>query len=323
MADDGSVSGCSFDKGRAVKKTKIMSLSKTRQGSFDRKGGIEAQPASQAVMMDYACPVCSEDLSGVSSSESRQRHVEGCLDRDNQQEEECMLCGKCLRSLNLDTRRVHLNRCLDQQTGLSSLDDGPIYPTALEKQKPANLKPCQKQHGVSIEPKQRWLSCGHVLKPCSTTSPETMPKARPATSHHDVSREDDTDFCPQVTISRMNRSLQPKQVMDEALQISLALSKSMVSHEASRRRALKRVTQRDYNSANVWSIEESRQKAIEKLETILFPQEENQDRPWPRTLGPTRFSTSPKLFWNLAGNKDLNWDHYRFTSLFLQPLERK
>ncbi|KAG1471871.1 hypothetical protein G6F56_001869 [Rhizopus delemar] len=142
-------------------------------------------------------------------------------------------------------------------------------------------------------------------------------------TYHATLTYEDNDFSNQVVISRANASLlpKPKEEMDEELQMTLALSRSM-QPDAQKRRTLKRTDERDLNSANVWSIEESKQKVFEKLDSILFPEQEERTPLASTKLGKSKFMSQETFFWNLASNKELNWDHFLFVCDFIQPFKK-
>jgi hypothetical protein len=51
--------------------------------------------------------------------------------------------------------------------------------------------------------------------------------------------------------------------------MALALSRSL--HASQKRKTIK-----DLNASNIWSVEESKQKAYEKLDLILFPDDQSE-----------------------------------------------
>ncbi|CAO3689814.1 unnamed protein product [Rhizopus stolonifer] len=392
------------------KKRKIVSLSKSRSSSPRESKpvnkpttitatttdttSLEPAPADKTItkdtisivstLVEYACPICNNDLSNVKSSYMRQKHVEVCMenttkekkdDDDNDSFEDCMFCAKVLSHLSLTTRTIHLNTCLDNMKEpvefagrkMPFLETLSVCPICHDDEDQAKAKDYTYQtmsktawniyrsvgSKVSVDwmghsfvsagsphsapasltssqvssPRVKYspmLSSPIVNSPVVSSRASSMTYASVDNTYHATLTYEDNDFSNQVVISRANTSLlpKPKEEMDEELQMTLALSRSM-QPDAQKRRTLKRTDERDLNSANVWSIEESKQKVFEKLDSILFPEQEEEPPLASTKLGKSRFMSQETFFWNLASNKELNWDHFLFVCDFIQPFKKE
>ncbi|CEP16274.1 hypothetical protein [Parasitella parasitica] len=166
-------------------------------------------PQNQPTLEEYACPICSQDLSHVRSSYLRQKHVEDCMLVDsNPQEQEqdlefddCVFCGKNLTHFNSARRQVHINGCLDEADHLekqheesmfagqhvpflSTLDLCPVchefapFNNRTLKQKIVHIKQCAKQNQLSVSQllkKFQWIGWGHLPVASATPVVSTIP----------------------------------------------------------------------------------------------------------------------------------------------------
>jgi hypothetical protein len=377
-------------------KKRILSLTKSRKSSPITSTALSLE----SKLTEYACPICSNDLSSIKSSYMRQRHVEECMKSntfteshdDSLEFDDCIFCGKILSHMNLTRRQIHLNTCLDdikdepetprsepvfagqRMPFLETLSICPICHESTSfdqrrlKQKVAHIKQCRKQYGLSVSQllqKFRWIGWGHsfttpskpdnisnnneqnIIQRDSDTNNYSQSSSSINSSnkiHHEYQAIDcpvhDDDFNNNVMISKMNHSLLSAQPnakddkLDEELQMALAISRSLQPDNSQKRRTLKRTDERDWNAANIWSIEESKMKVYEKLDLILFPEKETKlvhQQEFNRSIGiigPSRLKTienHPKniSFWQLASNTELNWENSSiFTSDFIHQLKR-
>ncbi|OBZ83460.1 hypothetical protein A0J61_08490 [Choanephora cucurbitarum] len=309
------------------------------------QGQIKHEPSETILIDEYHCPICNQDLTAQKSSYLRQRHVDQCIDRTEtpppSEPLSCPFCAKDLTRLTIERRQVHLNQCLDetdsQQTEqatvagqpdpfLTRLDlcpvcheDGPFQGQRL-KQKIKHMKQCAKQNRVSTHDllqKLKWIGWAHPLE---------TPVAPPKLEHQTViylDKPDEDDFSDRVIVSKANLALLTKRTkdqkrqedqLDEELQMALAVSKSIQP------RRTRQAT--DLNVANVWSMEESRKHAIQKLDAVLFPSEQDrldQYRQAEREMSlgsicPSQLACcQDRYFWKLASLSQSNG----YTSNFL------
>ncbi|KAK4521325.1 uncharacterized protein ATC70_011940 [Mucor velutinosus] len=155
---------------------------------------------------DYACPICSENLTSVKSSYLRQQHVEECISIEStpqlEQElefDDCVFCGKNLTHFNSTRRQVHINRCLDAADELekqhqksmfagqhvpflSTLELCPVchevdpFENRTLKQKIVHVKQCARQNQMSLPQllkKLQWIGWGHMPVPATTATATT------------------------------------------------------------------------------------------------------------------------------------------------------
>ncbi|KAI9477833.1 MAG: hypothetical protein EXX96DRAFT_568373 [Benjaminiella poitrasii] len=280
----------------------------------------------------------------------------------------CVFCGQNLSHLDSsDRRQAHLNRCLDESIVTPEQDTtfaGQEMPllVALEmcpvcfksfgqgsghRQKIIHLKQCAKQNQIPVSELLKRIECpvwDHAPLTTGDNKPDTTLKQKPQhtlVAHgYDLvytNDKDDKDFSNEVIIHKRSahttaHNLRKNDQEDEALQTALALSKSVQEEKRQIKRLAKRrqrlTNERDWNSANIWSSEESRLKAIAALDDILFPPSLHHYQQVQRErsiglLGPSRLHTSDdNFFWHLASNQQSNWDRpLIFMSSFLRKLK--
>ncbi|KAI8356700.1 hypothetical protein EDC96DRAFT_446193 [Choanephora cucurbitarum] len=239
----------------------------------------------------------------------------------------CPFCAKDLTRLTIERRQVHLNQCLDETDSqhteqatfagqpvpfLTRLDlcpvcheDGPFQSQRL-KQKIKHMKQCAKQNRVSTHDLVQRLKWIGWETPVVVAAP---PKHQTVIY---LDHPDEEDFSDRVIISKANLALMTKRTrdqkrqedqQDEELQMALAVSKSI---KPKKRQTI------DLNVANVWSMEESRKQAIQKLDAILFPSEQDQYRR--EIVGVSQLDCcQDRYFWKLASLSQSN----DYTSNFL------
>ncbi|KAI8643834.1 hypothetical protein BD408DRAFT_341623 [Parasitella parasitica] len=263
-------------------------------------------PQNHPKLDEYACPICSQDLSHVRSSYVRQKHVEDYLEFDD-----CVFCGKNLTHFNSERRQIHINICLDEADYLekqnqesmfagqhvpflSTLDLCPVchefgpFNNRTLKQKIIHIKQCARRNQLSVPQllkKFQWIGWGHAPVPSVATSstipdktlsrlPLKIPEHQLVACIHDSHGEDDNenDFSDKVIvhvtrISETNQRQQDK--LDEELQTALAVSKSL--QQTKRNQGAIKLNKRDWDAANIWSSEDSKLNSMTKLDEILFP----------------------------------------------------
>ncbi|CEG63436.1 hypothetical protein RMATCC62417_00579 [Rhizopus microsporus] len=336
-------------------KKKILSLSKKKS---------EQQPIVTK-LETYTCPICEVDLTDINSSYLRQKHVEKCM--DNPSDEiidtlDCFFCGKALSHMNMARRQIHINHCLDnveeelkkkKDGQLSLLETLTICPVCHEstpfdrrclKQKIVHIKQCRSLFNLSMPQliqRLRWIGWGHtstVNNNNNNASNDIQVVDHNNYNKNKVTHElravdcstfdDDDNFANNIIVSRMNQSLwkpQRSDKSDDDLQMALALSRSL--HTSQKRKAVK-----DLNASNIWSAEESKQMAYEKLDLILFPDDQSEliQQERERSIGSMRLSSIKTMeknvrnvsYWKLPsiGSQDNN---SIFVSNFIHQLRIK
>jgi hypothetical protein len=300
------------------------------------------------------CIFCAKKLSHFNSKQ-RQVHLNNCLDEIKPEEEE-----------------VGVNEGMFAGQHIPFLETLEICPVCHEitpfisktlKQKIQHTKQCAKQNKlalVQLLKKFQWIGWGHLPVANTTTSTNNETPATPppppsyipnnhrliATSLQDIIDLDD-DFSGNVILHKTNyrppKLTREEDVNDEELQTVLAISKSMSKSKndtsaASKKKKLGGIRpsdERDWNSANIWSMEESRKQAIIKLDELLFTENELNDlyiqsereksvgyleKSRLCSSGNSIIPTQSNIpFWNLASNNESNWDETLiFVSLFLR-----
>ncbi|KAI8048346.1 uncharacterized protein B0P05DRAFT_564559 [Gilbertella persicaria] len=306
---------------------------------------------------EYHCPICTHDLTCLKSSYLRQKHIDQCISQTETKEhlefDDCAFCGKNLRHFTLARRELHINHCLDKampQTKdgtfagqpvpfLSTLEICPVCHDTMPfkdhtlKQKLRHTKQCVKHHQLSLHDllqKLKWIGWGHIPiknhtssahQPPSPPSIPTLPQHQTVAYIHDNTED---DFSQQVIISKTNlafKNTKQEDKHDEELQTALAISRSLKQQ--------KRFRVVDKNAANIWSMEESRSNAIQKLQALLFPSEQEtllhyiqaQREQSIEKLAPTRLGCcQDRFYWHLAS---LSTAQTRSFALFMQHLDNK
>ncbi|CEJ00807.1 hypothetical protein RMCBS344292_14854 [Rhizopus microsporus] len=336
-------------------KKKILSLSKKKS---------EQQPIVTK-LETYTCPICEVDLTDINSSYLRQKHVEKCM--DNPSDEiidtlDCFFCGKALSHMNMARRQIHINHCLDnveeelkkkKDGQLSLLETLTICPVCHEstpfdrrclKQKIVHIKQCRSLFNLSMPQliqRLRWIGWGHTStvnnnnnnasNDIQVVDHNNYNKNKVTHELHAVdcsTFDDDDNFANNIIVSRMNQSLwkpQRSDKSDDDLQMALALSRSL--HTSQKRKAVK-----DPNASNIWSAEESKQMAYEKLDLILFPDDQSEliQQERERSIGSMRLSSIKTMeknvrnvsYWKLPSIGSQN-NNSIFVSNFIHQLRIK
>jgi transposase-like protein len=315
------------------------------KSSYMRQNHVEScilnQPISseeQELEFD-SCVFCGKDLSRFKPNQ-RQYHLNNCLD-DAQQIEEAEAAAVAREKEEMFAgQRVPF---------LSTLDICPVchefdpFTGRTLKQKMKHIKQCAKQNRLSLDQllkKFRWIGWGHV--PVAASSSDPLPNDVPIPvnipDHQLVAyvqdlyddEDDDGDFTQNIIIhkKRTVQSTTKEDKDDEELQTALALSRSVQQCQVKRKQRLRLSDERDWNAANIWCMEESRLKAVTKLDELLFSgQVQPQTQIEETLLGPSRLhipSANDQFYWNLTSNKDSNWDNpSTFVSLFIYDLRKE
>lgn len=211
------------------------------------------------------------------------------------------------------------------------------------KQKIVHIKQCSKRSNVSLPEllkKFQWIGWGHLpiaseevpAPPCEPSPAINTPKHEIVAYVRDEEVDDfktDSDFNQTIHIHKKRKvetSGRNDDKHDEELQTVLALSRSMKDVESLTRRKerIRPSDERDWNAANIISIEESRLKAIAKLDELLFPTANTHAIQLERersigTLGPSRIPSVSLFYWHLASNTDSNWNN---PGVFVTPFIR-
>lgn len=323
---------------------KDLTLTKSsylRQNHVEACISSSASTAKEETLEFDDCIFCAKSLSRFNQKQ-RQVHLNNCLDQVQSAEKE-------KEASSFAGQHVPF---------LQTLEICPVchevtpFLNKTIKQKIQHAKQCAKQNKLSLVDllkKFQWIGWGHlpVAVPNDTPSSSAAyipPAPTPIQISHkyvvtnlqdDDMEEKDNDFDEKVIIHKTNQKLIPKPTRkedndDEELQTVLALSRSMVKTKEKKRQGIKRTDERDWNAANIWSMEESRKEANIKLDELLFSEEgvnelyKQSERE--RSIGYLKESRLfsciiPKRisYWNLASNLDSNWDDpFIFVSLFLR-----
>ncbi|KAI7885499.1 hypothetical protein K492DRAFT_203913 [Lichtheimia hyalospora FSU 10163] len=165
-------------------------------------------------LLEYNCPICSQDLSHLRSSYLRQSHVDKCLTGSaaaetitstSSQDEftYCIFCGKDVSKLKELQKDLHFGRCLDQLGELESntfagqsvplIDELATCPVCHQsancnqhtttKRKLQHIKSCMKSRNMSMNTllqKLRWVQWGH--KPVERPRAPQLPSSSSSSS---------------------------------------------------------------------------------------------------------------------------------------------
>lgn len=297
---------------------------------------ISSTEQQQVEQLEYDnCVFCGKYLKHFNAAR-RELHINRCLDSLGEAEAE----------------KVEETYAGQRVPFLNSLEICPVchefapFVNRQVKQKITHIKQCSKRNNVSLPEllkKFQWIGWGHLPVP---NVPEPIPveeEEPPVTTNlpkHEVVAyiEDDNDgardadFSERVFIHKRRKvevSTKQQDKNDEELQTVLAISRSMKEVEAQSRRKerIRPSDERDWNAANIISMEESRLKAISKLDKLLFPAANNQLEREKSVgkLGPSRIPSTTNLFyWHLPSNSDNNWNNSdTFITSFLSHLTTK
>jgi hypothetical protein len=283
---------------------------------------------------------------------------------------ECVFCGKNLSHFKYSQKQVHLNSCLDNEkelevtefagqpiSFLSTLDICPVCHEVspfIDKnlnQKLKHTKKCAKNHRLTLSQllqKFQWIGWGHLPVPstsmdASVTMETNIPLPQQLKSTHiynDILDENDDDFSTNVVIHKQSRIPNEKRSReedknDQELQFALSLSKSMCPSNNVKKKKLSNgitpLNEREWNSANIWSIEESRKQVFSDLDEMLFPTnneieiyKQNEREKSIGYLNSSKLSkdNSNDFYWNLTSNKDNNWNKpFIFQASFIRQLK--
>jgi hypothetical protein len=317
------------------------------KSSYMRQSHVESCISKQSAFakeeeLEFDCCVfCGKNLSRFKSNQ-RQYHLNNCLDDVQQIEEAEAAAIRKEKDEMFAGQRVPFLSTLDLCPVCHEFDP---FTNRNLKQKMNHIKQCAKQNRLSLNQllkKFQWIGWGHL--PVATITPSApplsndIPKTVNIPDHQLVAYvqdmydgDDDGDFTQNVIIhkTRTIQSTAKEDKTDEELQTALALSRSVLQQQAKRKQRLRPSDERDWNAANIWCIEESRLKAIAKLDELLFsgPQDKSEPRIEETLLGPSRLyipSVNDQFYCNLTSNKDSNWDNSStFISLFIHDLHKE
>ncbi|KAI8967264.1 hypothetical protein BDF20DRAFT_901519 [Mycotypha africana] len=318
----------------------------------------KASTSDERVLEWSVCFFCQQNLSHYKAPQ-RLVHLNRCLDEqtaivDVAKTNEDALAGQT--HAFLQTLKIcpvcHEMRLLQNKT---------------VQQKLMHIKQCAKQHNIEASHLVRrcqWIRWGHgptlpdpIPPPPPEQQPSTMTKAMPQHQlkaslppqwSNDPYDATDLDFDDTVILHKQacftSQASKAMDKEDEELQTALAMSRSLHQMQNTRRPPKKRqgirpTDEREWNSTNIWSIEESRKRAIETLDQLLFAPDQHlqalhqaEREKSHLLLGASRIvceassnentSAFGTFYWNLASNRDNNWDAMPsvFTSLFMQKI---
>ncbi|KAI8982612.1 hypothetical protein BDB01DRAFT_723797 [Pilobolus umbonatus] len=287
---------------------------------------------------EYACPICSKDLTSMTSSYLRQRHIDKCLSEPPKDEQNlsCFFCNKNLSHFTQTQTEQHINRCLDtEESNKQKLDDSlfagqsvpfldtlEICPCCHEftpflnkslKVKVKHIKQCAKHNKISIPQllqKFKWIGWGHTPIPHPKKQVVEDTPLIPMTYDYEVTEPTtDDDFQNEAVVHKIRREIKKpsrkEDAADEQLQTVLALSRSLLpSDHQNKSNRLKPSNHRDWNAANIISIEESKQMALNALPSILLS-DKKECTSCNHILGPSELSVfiphaKHESLWELA-----------------------